>query len=431
MTRSHNLVIVGGGVAGIDVATSMGRIWRGNPALTVTLLDRSASHIWKPMLHNIAAGTRDISQQQTPFVAHAAEAGFFYQPGAMCGLDVKERQVWVEPVRAPDGRLLLPARRIPYDTLVLALGSEANDFRTEGVAEHCWKIDSLEQASAFNDEVRIRLFQCLLQDTHLHIAIVGGGATGVEFAAELVQLSQIAEAYGAVGLGRRVSVTLIESGDRLLSSFPVEISAQAKHRLESLGIRVMTSSGVKMAHADGFLLTDGTEVPASLRVWAAGIKGADFLPGIEGLKSSSSNRLQVRPTLQVVGDDRIYAIGDCASFVPEGATHPLPPTAQVASQQARYLAKYLPDVLAGRGKVPSFAYRNMGSLVSLGDYNAYGSLGKFGLFNGLTIRGRLAHFSHALLYRKHQSRIHGFWRGGLLWLVDILNKGLRARIRLH
>lgn len=429
MTRPHQLVIVGGGVAGIDLATAMGR--RGNPAMAVTLLDRSASHVWKPMLHNIAAGTRDISQQQTPFVAHAAEAGFFYQPGAMCGLDRQQRQVLVEAVHAPDRRLLLPARRIPYDTLVLALGSEANDFRTPGVARHCWKIDSLEQAGAFNDEVRIRLFQCLLQDTHLHIAIVGGGATGVEFAAELVQLSQIAEAYGAVGLGQRVSVTLIESGERLLSSFPVEISAQARQRLESLGIRVMTSSRVQMAHAEGFLLTDGTEVAASLRVWAAGIKGADFLSEIEGLETSASNRLQVRPSLQVVGDDRIYAMGDCASLVPQGATQPLPPTAQVASQQARYLARHLPDVLAGQASAPAFVYRNMGSLVSLGDYDAYGSLGKFGLFNGLTIRGRLAHFSHALLYRKHQSRIHGFWRGGLLWLVDSLNKGLRARIRLH
>ena len=107
----------------------------------------------------------------------------------------------------------------------------------------------------------------------------------------------------------------------------------------------------------------------------------------------------------------------------------LPPTAQVAHQQARHLIRTLPSILAGK-RAPDFRYRDFGALVSLGDYDAFGSLGQFGFFKGGTIRGRLAQFSHTLLYRSHQARLHGFWRGGLRWWVDRLNARLRAPIRL-
>ncbi|AMJ55322.1 MULTISPECIES: alcohol dehydrogenase catalytic domain-containing protein [Stenotrophomonas] len=107
----------------------------------------------------------------------------------------------------------------------------------------------------------------------------------------------------------------------------------------------------------------------------------------------------------------------------------LPPTAQVAHQQAQYLVRTLQRRLGGK-EAPDFVYRDFGALVSLADYDAFGSLGKFGIFKGGIIRGQLAQFSHVMLYRSHQARIHGFWRGGLLWLVDRLNARLRAPIRL-
>lgn len=424
------IVIVGGGVAGLEVASTLGRHWRGERrAPTITLVDRDSAHVWKPMLHTIAAGTRDISQQQTTYLAQAREAGFTYHPGALCGLDRSAREIHMAPQHAPDGRLLIPPRRLGYDLLVLAVGSQANDFGTPGVAEHCFGIDSRRQADAFNREVRIRLLQCLVQDARLDIAIVGGGATGVELAAELVQLVESAAGFGAPGLASHISITLLEAGPRLLAAFPEDISSATQARLEALGIRVMTGAQVSAATADGFELADGGRVPASLKVWAAGVKGPDFLSRLDGLEATRNNQLVVRPTLQSTRDPCIYAIGDCASLVPAGAERPLPPTAQVAHQQAKYLIEALPRVLKGR-PVRDFAYRDLGALVSLGDYDAFGSLGQFGLFNGVTFRGRLAQLSHVMLYRSHQARIHGFWRGGLLWLVDRLNSRVRASIRL-
>jgi NADH dehydrogenase len=424
------LVIVGGGVGGLEVASTLGRRWRGRRGLpSITLVDRDSAHVWKPMLHTIAAGTRDISQQQTTYLAQARDAGFTYQPGELCGLDRSAREILLAAQHAPDGRLLVPARRLGYDLLVLAMGSQANDFGTPGVAEHCWRIDSRRQAAAFNREVRIHLLQCLTQDAPLSIAIVGGGATGVELAAELVQLLESAAAYGVPDLAARITITLVEAGPRLLAAFPEDISSATRERLEAIGIRVMTGTQVSAATADGFLLSDGRELPAALKVWAAGVKGPDFLADLDGLEATRINQLVLRPTLQTTRDPAIYALGDCASVTPAGTDRALAPTAQVAHQQARYLIRSLPDALQGK-PVRDFAYRDLGALVSLGDYDAFGSLGQFGLFNGLTIRGRLAQFSHVMLYRSHQARIHGFWRGGLLWLVDRLNARLRASIRL-
>ncbi|PLZ00165.1 FAD-dependent oxidoreductase [Burkholderia sp. WAC0059] len=429
--QSKRIVIVGGGVAGLEVATTLGRRWRKRRnAPAITLVDRDSAHVWKPMLHTIAAGTSDISQQQTTYLAQARDAGFAYQPGELSGLDRTARELLLAPLYAQDGRLLIPARRIGYDTLVIAVGSEANDFGTPGVQEHCFRIDSRLQADAFNREIRIRMLQCLAQDGELSIAIVGGGATGVELAAELVQLTEAAVAYGAEGLAARITITLIESGSRLLAAFPQDISAATRTRLESLGIKVLTDTRVNAANADGFVLGDGRQIPASLKVWAAGVKAPAFLANLDGLEVTRGNQLVVQPSLRTTLDPDIYALGDCSSLTLPGAERPLPPTAQVAHQHAQHLIRYLPGAVLRGESVPAFAYRDFGSLVSLGDYDAYGSLGKFGLFKGATIRGRLAQFSHVMLYRSHQARLYGFWRGGLLWLVDRLNSRLRSSIRL-
>lgn len=433
--QPFQLVVVGGGVAGIEIATSLGRRWRhtrvarkGVPA--VTLVDADFAHVWKPILHTIAAGTRDVAQQDLAFVTQARDAGFTYQPGALAGLDRAARQIVLAPLHASDGRLVIPERRLSYDALILAIGSEANDFGTPGVKAHCRTIDSRRQAIAFNDEIRTRMLQSLALEQPLSIAIVGGGATGVELAAELIQLLHISAGLGATGLAGRMTVTLIEAGPRLLAGFPEDISAATERRLTAIGITVKTNTKVSAATESGFTLADGSEVAASLKVWAAGVRAPALLGDLDGLEALPSHQLCIQPSLQATRDAAIFAVGDCATLKPEGASRPLPPTAQVAHQQARHLVQHLPAFIENGTPLPDFKYHDMGALVSLADYDAFGSLGRTGLFKGMTFRGRLAQFSHEMLYRSHQQKIFGFWRGGLVWFLDWLNARVRAPILL-
>lgn len=427
--NAARVVIVGGGVAGLEIATALGKQRLPHNA-SVTLVDADSAHVWKPMLHTIAAGTRDLAQQQTTYLAQATDAHFAFQPGAMSGLDRARQEIILNPIITDDGRELVPARRIGYDKLIIAIGSGANDFGTPGVLEHCYMIDSRRKADDFNQEIRLRMLRSMTDGKTLQVAIVGGGATGVELAAELVQLSESAEAYGALGKAAKFQIVLIESGPRILASFPEEISSATQKRLAALGVTVLLNRKVQAAQADGLVL-DGEElIPAGLSVWAAGVKAPAFLSTL-GLPTTRGHQLIVNDDLQTA-DPNIYAVGDCASYTLPGENTPLPPTAQVAHQQARYVIELLPKVLdsphayAGKG----FAYRDFGALVSLANYDAYGSLGKFGLFNGGLIKGRMAMLSHIWLYRSHQARLYGFWRGGLLWLVDLINSRLRPSIRL-
>ena len=244
-----------------------------------------------------------------------------------------------------------------------------------------------------------------------------------------MQLAEAADAYGAMGMASRIKITLIESGERLLAAFPEDISGAAKKRLEQLGVVVKTGAQVSAAEEGGFRLKNGELIPAMLKVWAAGVKAPDFLRDIGGLETTRNNQLVVGPTLQTSRDDTIFAVGDCASLTLPGMERALPPTAQVAHQHASHLVKHLPDWLDGK-PMPGFSYRDFGSLVSLARYDAYGSLGQFGIFEGVSIKGRLAQLSHAFLYRGHQARIHGFWKGAMVWWVDRLNRRLRPSIRL-
>jgi len=429
MAQPVRIVIVGGGIAGLLLATRLGNQLGRTGHAQVTLIDRSPTHIWKPMLHTIAAGTRSVQQQQVIFLAHARDHGFSYQPGEMCGLDRIRRSVALAELRTPDGETVVEPRTVEYDVLVLALGSHANDFGTPGVREHCHFIDSQAQAEAFNAMLRARVVRSIVKDDVLRVAIVGGGATGVELAAELSRLLEIASSYGDPTVRARLNLTLLESGPRLLAAFPPAISTSSEQQLKQIGFRVETGARVTAAEPEGFRYGSDLLVPADLMVWAAGVKAPDFMSGLDGLETNRSNQVSIRPTLQALQDDKIFALGDCASLTLPGAERPLPPTAQVATQQAMHLGRHLPAWLKG-DRLPEFAFHDYGSLVSLSDYNAFGTLGRFGFFEGGFIRGRFAQFSHAMLYRRHQQALHGFRKAALLWTAERINGLVQPHIRM-
>lgn len=429
MNPVPHILIIGGGVAGLVLATKLGEQLGRTGRAHITLVDRSSTHIWKPMLHTIAAGTWDLYQQQVSYIAHASEHHFNYQLGKMCGLDRQAREVHLGPLTGPDGVVLLAQRTLPYDILVLAIGSQANDFGVAGVAQYCHFIDNQAQAEAFNLALRSHILRCVVTQDVLRIAIVGAGATGVELAAEISRMLELASHYGDPTIRQRLHLTLLESGPRILAAFPEQVSSLSAQQLLRIGVDLRVDTPVVGAEADGFRLGDGQLLPAALMVWAAGVKGANFVSALSALEVNRHNQLLIRPSLQAVNDPQVFVLGDCASLVAPSGAPALPPTAQVAAQQAEHLARHLAAWLDGT-PVPDFIFHDFGSLVSLSQYNAFGTLGKYGFFKGGFVRGWFAQLSHTLLYRRHQIALHGVPRATLMWLAERLNGLLKPRIRL-
>jgi len=183
------------------------------------------------------------------------------------------------------------------------------------------------------------------------------------------------------------------------------------------------------ATPDGMITKSGELIKADLRVWAAGVKGPDFLAGL-GLEGTRSNQLIVKPTLQTTLDDRIFAIGDCAYFVPKGEDRPVPPRAQAAHQMAAVAFHNLKALIRNK-PLKNFVYHDHGSLVSLSHFSTVGSLMGNLIGGRMAIEGRLARFVYVSLYRMHLIAIHGWLKGLALILLGHVNQIIRPRLKLH
>lgn len=427
------IVIVGGGAGGLALATQLGHTLGKKKRAEIVLLDRNATHVWKPLLHELATGVLNSSMDEVDYRGHSTAHHYRYQRGSLSGLDRQQKVIHLAAIVDEEGEEVLPARQITYDYLVLALGSVSNDFGTQGVAEHCHFIDSPQQAKAFQRDM-INTFlrytdPSLRQHTQLTIGIVGGGATGVELSAELLDASRLLNAYGVTAVDHQsISVHLIEAAPRLLPGLSERISGTVQQGLESLGVTVHVNTAIQEAKEYHLVTNDGEVIDTDLNVWAAGIKAPEFLSEL-GLTTNKRHQVAVHQTLQSVDDPAIFALGDCASC-PQGEDATVPPRAQAAHQQAKVLAKNLINYLEQK-PLAAFHYRDHGSLVSLARYDAVGNLMRSSASRGLFLEGWLARQAYASLYRMHQLSIHGAPKTGLAWLVDKLNRYLKPRMKLH
>lgn len=433
----HRIVVVGGGAGGLELATRLGRKLGKRGKAAVTLIDARRTHLWKPLLHEVAAGSMDQGLNEVDYLAQAYWHGFTYRAGRMSGLDRTRRIVHVAPFVDAEGRQVTPAQEVGYDTLVIAIGSLTNDFGTPGVKEHAIALETPDEAARFharlvNACIRAHTQKEPLAPAQLQVAIIGAGATGTELAAELHKTTRQLVAYGLdrIDPDMDIKINLIEATPRILPALPERLATAAARLLEGLKVRIHTGARVAEVLADGVRLADGRLIPAELVVWAAGVKAPDVLANIAGLETNRVNQLVVRPTLQTTRDDTVFALGDCAACPWPGHPQPVPPRAQAAHQQASHLAKYLPRHLHGE-PVPEWRYRDFGSLVSLGHYSTVGSLmGKL-IGGNLFIEGLFAGLMYKSLYKMHLLALHGATKVALDTLARLITRRTEPHVKLH
>ncbi|WP_274025040.1 NAD(P)/FAD-dependent oxidoreductase [Vibrio parahaemolyticus] len=429
MTR---IIVVGGGAGGLELATKLGRTLGRKNRAQITLVDRKASHLWKPLLHEVATGSLDEGVDALSYRAHAKNHSFDFQMGSLQDIDRERKVIILSEVKDEHGELLMPSRELEYDLLVMAIGSTSNDFNTPGVRENCIFLDSPEQAHRFRTEMNNEFLKLHAKNGNgtVDIAIVGAGATGVELSAELHNAVKELRTYGFGDLdSSKLNVNLIEAGERILPALPPRISSAAHQELVKLGVNVRTATMVTKAEKDGLTTKDGEKIPAQIMVWAAGIKAPDFIKDIAGLETNRINQLVVKGTLQTTRDDDIFVIGDLAQCTqPDGSF--VPPRAQAAHQMASQAFSNIVAKLNGR-ELKNYVYKDHGSLVSLSRFSTVGSLMGNLTKGSMMVEGRIARVVYISLYRMHLMALHGVFKTGLMMLVGRINRVLRPNLKLH
>ena len=434
----HKIVIVGGGAGGLELATRLGDTLGKKKKAEITLIDCTKTHVWKPLLHEIAAGSMNPDKHELEYMAQAHWHHFRFRLGRMDRLNRRKKEVSIAPYEDVDGKEIIPRRSFQYDTLIISVGSTTNDFGIKGAAKYSIALDTQEQAEVFHQKLHHAILKAQtqkkpIQPGQLEVVIVGAGATGVELAAELHKATREMTAYGIdrVNPDRDIKISIIEASPRLLPALPQKLSHSVELELRKLRVHLYMGERVTEVSAKGVKTYSNRFIPSALVVWAAGVKAPDFLKKIDGLETNSINQLLVRTTLQTTHDDSIFAFGDCAACPIEGTKQFVPPRAQAAHQQASLLFKSMKLRVKGKTNLPQYIYKDYGSLVNMGEYSTVGNLMGSLMGGSMFIEGFIARLMYQSLYKMHLMALHGFMSTALQTIARIITRRTEAQVKLH
>lgn len=427
---TQKIVIVGGGAAGLALASRLGRKFGRSKQLEVCLIDKNTIHIWKPKLHEVAVGVIDQSIEGLQYRDHGLKNGYQYIRGSIENCAPDQKCIYLAPVLNDDNEVIIPQRKIEYDYLVLALGGVSNSFNTLGAEKNCIFLDSLESANRFHDKLLDALLQLNETQTRLSIGIVGAGATGVELAAELHHVIESVTQYGYANISKQhLEIHLIEAADKVLPQLPEQVSFRAQAVLAKLGIKLHLAVQVREVTKEGFITAAGETINANIKVWAAGVKGPKVLENFSALPITARNQIEVDHYMKVKGIDSIYALGDCAQLILDTGK-PVPPRAQAAAQMAETLFK---NISAQMKQLPpkAFVYKDYGSLVSLSRFSAVGNLMGNLRTGTFFVEGHLARLMYISLYQRHLISLYGWFSAFVYRLAQRLLRWKRPKLKLH
>lgn len=428
----EKIVVVGGGAGGLELVIKLAKKFKRNANVSVMLIDCNPTHIWKPLLHEIATGSLNSNHDETSYLMLARKHRFSFVLGKVDNIDANQKTLHVESINDQSGDALVAARHFEFTRLILAVGSLCNDFGTPGVQEHCLLLDSRPQAERFHQQFINQLHRIHASadaSSQLSVVIVGAGATGVELAADIHNVAKRLPEYGFSEFSSdRLRVVIVEAGERILAQLPERISSSVTEELEKIGVEIRLNTMVSAVEEKGVVTKTGESIDAELAVWAAGIKAPMFIAETE-LPCDKLGRVEVDTNLRVVGSDVVFAIGDCCACPMEDGSV-VPPRAQSAHQMASIAYKNVVASISGR-ELREFKYKDFGSLISLSQFSTVGNLMGGVMRGSLFIEGWLARLFYLSLYRMHQSTVHGFGAMLLIMIGDKIYKATRANIKLH
>lgn len=438
--ETKSIVVVGGGAGGLELVVGLAKKLKNHPEYNVILVDREKTHIWKPIIHEVAAGSMYPHSEQLDYLHLANKFKFKFILGSFISCDDINKTIHLSAKLNAENEVIIPERTIPYYTLIMAIGSTSNSFNTKGVEDFTFSLDDLPTAEKFHSVFLDKIMQKEhLVDNHepFTISIIGGGATGTELASELSYTTKTLSQFGLDNLRKNpLRINVVNAAAQILPGLSQKISDGAKEILEDLKVNVLNSSKVIEVVKDKAIIEqDGKiiDLPSDMIVWAAGVKSSDILKNIPNVTLTRGNQITVNENLQAIGNESIFAIGDCASIPwvggpKEGLT--VPPRAQSAHQMSDYLTKHLINIVNGK-KVSPFRYKDFGSLISLGENESVGTLMGFLSSKSLFVEGKIAKFMYISLYHSHQVKINGFWSAIGMFLGRSIQDKFKPKVKLY
>jgi len=319
----------------------------------VTLVDRHNFQTFLPLLYQVATAGLAADHVAYPIRGALRKSEIAFRMGSPISVDHRNKEIKLDSSEV-----------LPFDHLIVALGSATADFGIKGVTEYALGMKSVSEAINIRAEV-MRRFEDLCRfhdETRLSISVVGGGPTGVEMADALAELVRGPLTSDQEQAAKHIDIYLIEAGPRLLPSFSPSLSARTQKDLETLGVKVLTNAAVQEITPRKILLKSGENIPAEVTIWAAGVKGEPLAQKLS--LPIVATRIEIEPTLQVKNYPHIWAIGDIAGAKGRDGRY-LPMIAPVAMQQGTFVARQIERVWQGK-ELLSFAYKNKGSMATIG-----------------------------------------------------------------
>jgi NADH dehydrogenase len=361
-----NIVIAGGGFGGLYAAQTLEKVLPPHSA-RVTLVNDVNFMLYTPLLPGAAAGTLEPRHVVVPLREELPHTEILI--GKVTGGDPAKRCLGV---RTLDGH----EEQLPYDQLVVALGSVSRTLPIPGLAEHGVGFKTLSEAIALrnrliaNLEIAESLEDPAARTAYLTYVFVGAGYAGVETLAELQDfMVDVLDRYPRCRT-QGIRFVLVEVKDRIMTEIDAKLADFATRELRGRGIEVRVGTSLERVEADTVTLQGGEVIPCRTLVWTAGVKAHPSVAAL-GLPLDDGGRIRTDREMRVPGVEGVWAIGDAAA-VPDAARpgQPCPPTAQHALRQGRLVARNISATLGSHGKVKPFTFKTLGAFVDMGRYEA-------------------------------------------------------------